>query len=166
MLPWTLVLNCPISFGPRSAHCSSALCLFATSLVGRLVVFPFIAIYSSLANWLGIREWRHSHDITVWHWAKSGNWMLDRSLMIDWRKNSWNPERVTSVFTFVSVCVSATEHTFWHRNLIFGSSDPWDMRKKTHFFVFRNFHFYAFYWHFSIFSLYNTSNFLFSSYRS
>ena len=38
--------------------------------------------------------------------------------------------------------------------------------KKTHFFVFRNFHFYAFYWHFSIFSLYNISKSLFSSYRS
>ena len=65
--------------------------------------------------------------------------LLDRSLMIGWRTNSWNPERVSSVFTFVSVCVSvctrATEHTFWLRNLIFGLSDPWDMRKK-YFFVF------------------------------
>ena len=34
------------------------------------------------------------------------------------------------------------------------------------FFVFRNFHFYAFYGHFSIYSLYNTSKFLFSSYQS
>ena len=81
------------------------------------------------------------------------------------RKNSWNPERVSSVFTFLSVCVSvclcvctrATEHTFWPRSLIFGSSDPRDMRKKIFFVVFRNFRFYAFYWHFSIFSLYNTS---------
>ena len=33
--------------------------------------------------------------------------MLDRSLMIGcWRKNSWNPERVSSVFNFVCVCVS------------------------------------------------------------
>ena len=149
--------------------------------------------------------------------------------MIGWRKNSWNPERVSSVFTFVSVCVSvctrATVHTFWSRNLIFGLSDPLDMRKKTtfffeififtlfisifrffplyntskflpvflsagyrahlltyesnfwvewslghekktHFFGFRNFHFYAFHRHFSIFSLYNTSKFLVSSYRS
>ena len=72
--------------------------------------------------------------------------LLDRSLMIGWRKNSWNAERVSSVFTLnvcVSVCTRATEHIFWPRNLIFGSSDPWDT-----FFVFRNFHFYAFYWHF------------------
>ena len=34
--------------------------------------------------------------------------MLDRSLMIGWwRKNSWNPERVSSVFTFVLVYLSA-----------------------------------------------------------
>ena len=28
------------------------------------------------------------------------------------------------------VCPRATEHIFWPRNLIFGLSDPWDMRKK------------------------------------
>ena len=32
--------------------------------------------------------------------------LLDRSLIIGGRKKSWNPERVSSVFTFVSVCVS------------------------------------------------------------
>ena len=56
----------------------------------------------------------------------------------------------------VCVCLSVrpwgTDHTFWPRNLIFGLSDPWDMRKKRVFFVFRNFHFYAFYRHFSILS--------------
>ena len=58
---------------------------------------------------------------------------LDRSLMIGWRKNSWNPERVSSVFTFVSVCLCvcpsvctrATEHTFWP-NL--GSHRQWRHR--------------------------------------
>ena len=30
----------------------------------------------------------------------------------------------------LSVCTRATEHTFWPKNLIFGSSDPWDTRKK------------------------------------
>ena len=35
----------------------------------------------------------------------------------------------------VSVCERATGHTFWHGNLIFGLSDPWDMRKK-HIFLF------------------------------
>ena len=38
--------------------------------------------------------------------------------------------------------------------------------EKNAFFVFRNFHFYAFYRHFSIFSLYNTSKFLVSSFWS
>ena len=39
-------------------------------------------------------------------------------------------------FTFVSVCLRATEDTFWPRNLIFGLKGPWDMRKKHIFFVF------------------------------
>ena len=80
---------------------------------------------------------------------------MGRSLMIGWRKKSWNPERVPTVVTLtvcVCVCVSvrarAAGHTFWPRNLIFGLGDPWDIRKKTHFFVFRIFHFYAFYRHF------------------
>ena len=38
-------------------------------------------------------------------WIRS--MILDRSLMIGWRKNSWNPERVSSVFIFVSVCLHA-----------------------------------------------------------
>ena len=29
-----------------------------------------------------------------------------------------------------SECNQATTHIFWPRNLIFGLSDPWDMRKK------------------------------------
>ena len=44
------------------------------------------------------------------------------------------------------LCTRATDHSFWARNLIFGLSDPWDMRKKR---IFGNF--YAFYRHFSIF---------------
>ena len=56
------------------------------------------------------------------------------------------------LMSFVSVCVSvcvcvclsvcplATRHTFWPRNLIFGSNDLWDMRKK-HIFFLRNVHF-------------------------
>ena len=31
--------------------------------------------------------------------------ILNRYLMRSWRKNSWNPERMSSVFTFVSVCL-------------------------------------------------------------
>ena len=56
--------------------------------------------------------------------------LLDRSLMISWSKSSWNPERVSSVFTFMCVCLSfskwATGNTFWPRNLIFGLNDSWD----------------------------------------
>ena len=70
--------------------------------------------------------------------------LLGRSLLIAWRKNSWNPERVPSVVTFVSVCSRATEHTFWPRNLIFGLSDPWDMRIKPIFFCFSKFLFLRF----------------------
>ena len=44
----------------------------------------------------------------------------------------------------VSVCTRATEHTFWHRNVIFGSSDPWDMRKKRIFLFFEIFIFTLF----------------------
>ena len=46
---------------------------------------------------------------------RRGSWLLilGRSLMIGWRKNSWNPERVPSVFTFVcvrpSVCPSVCD---------------------------------------------------------
>ena len=60
-----------------------------------------------------------------------------------------NPERVSSVFTFVSFCLCVctrgdTEHTFWSRNLIFllVILGTW---KKTLFFSL-NFQFYAFYW--------------------
>ena len=70
----------------------------------------------------------------------------------------------------LSVCLSvrprATEHTFWPRNLIFGLSDPWDMRKKQIFLFFEIFIFTLFIGIFFIFSLYNTSKFLVSSYRS
>ena len=66
-------------------------------------------------------------------------------------KKSWNPERVPSVVTLcvrvsvrVSVCEQATSHTFWHRNLIFGLSDPWEMRKKRIFLFFETFIFTLF----------------------
>ena len=92
-----------------------------------------------------IKDWSNKHSnanvsMSINQVRLVGIWLLDRSLMIGWRKNSWNPERVSSVFTFVSVCLSvclrATEHTFWPRNLIFGLKDPWDMRKKLNFLFF------------------------------
>jgi len=46
------------------------------------------------------------------------SWLLDRSLMIGWRKNSWNPERVSSVFTFVSVCVSVCVYADYRAHLL------------------------------------------------
>ena len=49
------------------------------------------------------------------------------------------PERVPSVITLcVCLCVHArtTGHRFWPMNLIFGLSDPWDMRKKRIFLFF------------------------------
>ena len=86
----------------------------------------------------GLSESSSSHQ-KVSHWRhrlKISLKVLGRSLMIVWRINSWKPERVPTVVTFVCVCLCvcvcsrATEHTFWHRNLILGSSDLWDMRKK------------------------------------
>ena len=55
--------------------------------------------------------------------------ILGRSLMICWRKKSWNPERVSFVFTFVSVCLCvclsvcswATEHTCFVLTFVPGS---------------------------------------------
>ena len=71
-------------------------------------------------------------------WNMRKKCILGRSLMIGWRKKSWNPERVPSVVTLsvcLSVCERATGHTFWLRNLIFELSDTWDMR-KIHIFLF------------------------------
>ena len=35
--------------------------------------------------------------------------LLDRSMMIGWRTNSWKYERASSLFTFVSLCLSLNE---------------------------------------------------------
>ena len=69
--------------------------------------------------------------------------------MIGWRKKSWKLWKGVLSFHFrvcLSVCVQTTRHIFWSRNLIFGLSDPWDMR---------NYHFYTFYWHFSLNSVFH-----------
>ena len=95
--------------------------------------------------------------------------ILGRSLMIGWRKNSWNPERVPTVVTFVSVCLSvcvsvrprAAGDTFWHRTLIFGLSDPWDMRKKRIFLFFEIFIFTPFIGIFRFFPYITLVNFWF-----
>ena len=69
------------------------------------------------------------------------------------------------VFTFVSVCLSvrATEHTFWLSNLIFGLSDPWDMRKKSIFLFFEIFIFTLFIGIFRFFPYITLVNFLFQA---
>ena len=67
--------------------------------------------------------------------------LLDRSLMIGWRKiwkilKPWKGVLCIHFRVCLSVCVRSTEHTFWPRNLIFGLKDPWDMRKKRNFLFF------------------------------
>ena len=62
---------------------------------------------------------------------------LDRSLMVCWRKKILRPDRVSSVFTFLSVCLRATGHIFWARNLIFWFRSPWDIKKKRNFLFFQ-----------------------------
>ena len=44
--------------------------------------------------------------------------LLDRCLMISWISNSWNRERVSSVFTFMSVCVWYAIITYIIRQII------------------------------------------------
>ena len=121
-------------------------------------------------------KWSHFfYDVIVKmsaisHYLKIGT-LLGRSLMIGWGKNSWNPERVPSVVTFVCVCLSvclsvrtwATEHIFWPRNLIFGLSDPWDMRKKRIFLFFEIFIFTLFIGIFRFFPYITLVNFWFQA---
>ena len=56
------------------------------------------------------------------------------------KENLKNPETLKGCplysLSCLSVCLRATEHTFWPRNLIFGLKDPWDMRKKRNFLFF------------------------------
>ena len=51
---------------------------------------------------------------------------------------------VSSVF-ILSVCVNRLQSTFWPRDLVFGLSDPWHMRKKRSFFSFSKFWFFSFF---------------------
>ena len=88
----------------------------------------YIVCYQEGEEWVTFQK--------IPYYINGFTFLLDQSLIV-WRKNSWNPQRVSSVFTFscLSVCMLATEHTFWPRNLIFGLSDPWYMRKKHFFYV-------------------------------
>ena len=44
--------------------------------------------------------------------------LLGRALIIGWRKNSWNPERVPSVVTFLCVCVSVRVFAGYRAHLL------------------------------------------------
>ena len=63
----------------------------------------------------------------------------------------------------MSVCARATGHTFWPRNLIFGLSDPWDMRKKRIFLFFEIFIFTLFIGIFRFFPYITLVNFWFQA---
>ena len=97
---------------------------------GRGCLMPLIAytvIHAYAQSWVNAR---HNEEL------------LGRSLMIGWRKNSWNPERVPSVVTLCvrpSVRARPTGHIFWPKNLICWLNDPWDMRKKRIFLFFEIF---------------------------
>ena len=83
--------------------------------------------------------------------------LLDRSLMIGWRKSSWNSERVSSVFTFLSVSIYGLQSTSFDLGTNFWIEWSLEHEKENQFFFsFRNFHFYAFIWHFLYFFAYIT----------
>ena len=63
----------------------------------------------------------------------------------------------------LSVCERATGQTFWPRNLIFGLSDPWDMRKKRIFLFFEIFIFTLFIGIFRFFPYITIVNFWFQA---
>ena len=97
-------------------HCSSALCL----------------LEMSLTYCYQLRKVRKENDC---HEFICQLVLLDRSLMIGWRKKIMKPWKgVLCIHFRVRVCLRATEHTLWPRNLIFGLNDEWDMRKKRIFF--------------------------------
>ena len=94
-------------------------------------------------------------------------WVLDLSLMIGWKKSSWSPERVSSVFTFVCVYVHGLQSTPFD---LFDELNFWvelslGLEKETHFFP-PKCSCLRFLFLYDYFSLYNTSKFSASSYRS
>ena len=55
-----------------------------------------------------VKDWLFGKSTAIFfskHWTISLLLFFGRSLMIGWRKNSWNPERMPTVVTFVSVCL-------------------------------------------------------------
>ena len=103
-----------------------------------------------------------------WDMRKKG--FLGRSLMIGWRKKILKPWKGALSIHFrvclsvcLCVCGRATGHTFWPRNLIFGLSDPWDMRKKRIFLFFKIFIFTLFIGIFRFFPYITLVNFWFQA---
>ena len=137
----------------------------------------------SIWLWSSLRWWRVARRARVWlcrlvrrllaRSLKSDQlyedysflFILDCSLTISWRKNPLNPERVSSVFTFVSVylcvCTQITE-----QYLGWGILGIWE-RNLVGFFSTRNFCL-TFLWHFLFLPYIIRLVFLkaFSSYRS
>merc|ERR1711923_229321 len=68
-----------------------------------------------------------------------------------------------SILCLPLVCARATGHIFWPRNLIFGLSDPWDMKKKPHFLFFEIFIFTLFIGIFRLFPYITLVNFWFQA---
>ena len=70
--------------------------------------------------------------------------LLGRSLMIGWRKKSWNPENVSSVFTFVSFCPSVCLSPSYRAHLLtyelnFLTEGSLGHENETHFFLVSDF---------------------------
>ena len=91
----------------------------------------------------------HVSDFHIFFLTHFTDHSLDRSLMINRRKNSWNPERVSSVFTFVSGCVSACVHAGYRAHLLTYEPNFWvkwslGHDEKTHFVCFSKFSFLLF----------------------
>ena len=61
------------------------------------------------------------------------------------------------------LCTRATDHSCWGRNLIFGQSDPWDIRKKRTFLFFEIFIFTLFIGIFRFFPYITLVNFWFQA---
>ena len=102
---------------------------------------PFLLTRVPLSQVVRIQTWLDTVSIRYIKCNRSAtNFVLDRSLMIGWRKHYWNPERVSPVFTFVRVCmcvcITGLQNTpFDIGTYFFGLNNPWDMRKKSCFFV-------------------------------
>ena len=92
------------------------------------------------------------------------SFIWDQSLMIGWRKKSWNPARAR--VWRVCVCTRTTHLLitfFYLRKLFVCLNDPWEMRKKPFYFSSK---IHSLRFKLAFFSLCNTSKVLLSSFWS